>query len=134
MGSPGETPELVSNRANGPYAPLRALSPLPAEWRSLPRAFVIRPGPLVQRGHGRQHGGDLDLWQDAHQRPGPGPRPGSKLGAGETRRSAGPSDRPGRRGQSGRDALGQRSRSTSTIRPARVWWMPRSTSAGSRTS
>jgi acyl-[acyl-carrier-protein]-phospholipid O-acyltransferase/long-chain-fatty-acid--[acyl-carrier-protein] ligase len=42
MGSPWETPAAGSNRANGPYAPLQSVLPMPEEWRSLPRAFVIR--------------------------------------------------------------------------------------------
>ncbi|HEX3450735.1 MAG TPA: AMP-binding protein [Isosphaeraceae bacterium] len=42
MGSPGNTPAFASNRGNGPYAPLRSLPPLPEDWRSLPRALVIR--------------------------------------------------------------------------------------------
>src|SRR5271155_4518042 len=42
MGSPRETPTLASSSGNGPYAPLRSLSPLPEKWQSLPQAFVVQ--------------------------------------------------------------------------------------------
>jgi acyl-[acyl-carrier-protein]-phospholipid O-acyltransferase / long-chain-fatty-acid--[acyl-carrier-protein] ligase len=42
MGSPVATPFSGENAENGRYAPLRALPPMPAEWRSLARAFVIQ--------------------------------------------------------------------------------------------
>jgi acyl-[acyl-carrier-protein]-phospholipid O-acyltransferase / long-chain-fatty-acid--[acyl-carrier-protein] ligase len=42
MGSPMKTSFAPTHGENGLYAPLRALPPLPAEWRSLPRTFVIR--------------------------------------------------------------------------------------------
>src|SRR4029077_20756378 len=42
MGFPGEATALASSRGNGPYAPLRTLSPTPERWRSLPRALVVQ--------------------------------------------------------------------------------------------
>ena len=42
MSSNVKTPVAETERATDPYAPLRPLPPLPAEWGSLPRAFVIQ--------------------------------------------------------------------------------------------
>ncbi len=42
MGSHVDAPLLAADRESGPYAPLRPLPPLPAAWRSLPRAFVVQ--------------------------------------------------------------------------------------------
>jgi acyl-[acyl-carrier-protein]-phospholipid O-acyltransferase / long-chain-fatty-acid--[acyl-carrier-protein] ligase len=42
MGSPADAPIAAANVENGRYAPMRSLPPLPAEWRSLARAFVTQ--------------------------------------------------------------------------------------------
>src|SRR5271170_6186870 len=42
MGSHVDAPLLAADRESGPFAPLRPLPPLPAAWRSLPRAFVVQ--------------------------------------------------------------------------------------------
>jgi acyl-[acyl-carrier-protein]-phospholipid O-acyltransferase / long-chain-fatty-acid--[acyl-carrier-protein] ligase len=42
MSSLVDTALAAADRESGPYAPLRPLAPLPASWRSLPRAFVIQ--------------------------------------------------------------------------------------------
>ena len=42
MGAPVEALFAGANADNGRFAPCRPLPPLPASWRSLPRAFVIQ--------------------------------------------------------------------------------------------
>ena len=43
MGSTVRAPLPTTDREFDPYTPPRPLSPLPAPWRSLPRAFVVQP-------------------------------------------------------------------------------------------
>ncbi len=42
MGPIAQAPLAAADREFGPYEPLRPLPPLPAAWRSLPRAFVVQ--------------------------------------------------------------------------------------------
>ncbi len=91
-----------------PYPPHRPLPPLPAEWGSLPRAFVIKArARWSSEAMADSTGVRLTYGKTLISAPAPGSRPRSKLGNRGTRRLAGATDRSGRRGQSRRDALGQ---------------------------